>query len=133
MSGKLIGLIYFYLVSAASLALIVIGIFSGINYLINITQYDKYPLYYGSEQQCENMYPYYKGRPVPETAALDVPAPNSTPSAQEIEEARAQCKSQQEFDRKQRQVNDLKDTLAFTLIGVVLFAIHFPLARKHSK
>ena len=44
MSEKTIATIYFYVISAASLALIVIGIFNIVNFLINSTQYEKYPL-----------------------------------------------------------------------------------------
>jgi hypothetical protein len=131
MSGKLVGLIYFYVVSAAALALIVIGIFSSVNYLINITQFDKYPIRYRSEADCENMYSGY-GKPISAPGVIDAPI-QSTPSAQEIERLKNQCLSQFETERKQQQIDDLKNSITFTLIGAILFAIHFPLARRQSK
>ncbi len=131
MSGKTIGLIYFYVVSAASLALIVIGVFSSVNYLINITQFDKYPLRYRSEAECDSMYPYL-GKPVPGNAPIDMPVP-ATPSAEEVEQRKQQCKDQIENERKLQKVEDLRNAITFTLIGLILFGIHFPLARKHSR
>lgn len=126
MSGKTIATIYFYLISAASLLLIVIGIFSILNFVINSTQYDKYPLRY-SQPDCEAGYSYYPVKPTPFMES------ETTPSAKELERQKAACIKQQEDERKQHRVENLRDAIGFSLIGLVLFLIHFPLARKQSK
>lgn len=127
MSGKTIATIYFYVISAASLALIVIGIFNIVNFGINITQYDKYPLRY-PQGNCEN-YPYKFG-PYP---AIDVRGMPATPSAQELEQQKQACLKQDMALSKQQKIDDLKNAITFTLVGSVLFLIHFPLARKQTK
>lgn len=119
MSGKTIATIYFYVISAASLALIVIGIFSTINFLINITQYEKYPLRF-PHGSCES-YPFKFG-PYP-----------ATPSANETEQQKQTCLKQEDVLSKQQKIDDMKNAITFTLVGLVLFSIHFPLARKQSK
>ena len=129
MSGKTIATIYFYVISAASLALIVIGIFNAVNFGINVTQYDKYPLRYNTPGGCENS-PYKYGGPYP---AVDIRGEVATPSAQELEKQKQLCLAQEEFDRKSHKVEDIKNSITFSLIGLVLFLIHFPLARKQSK
>ena len=128
MSGKTIATIYFYLISAASLALIVIGIFNTVNFGINITQYEKYPLRY-PQGSCEN-YPYKFGGPYP-AAPMDIKV--STSSAKELEKQKENCLKQEDALSKQQKIDDLKNALTFTLVGLVLFFIHFPLARKQSK
>lgn len=130
MSGKLIATIYFYVISAGSLILIVIGIFNIVNFLINSTQYDKYPTRYNMPGDCESV-PYKYGGPVP--ATVDVRGMSATPSAQELEKQKQACLKQDELDRKQHKIDDMKNTITFTLVGAVLFLIHFPLARKQSK
>lgn len=127
MSGKTIAIIYFYLISAASLALIVIGIFNSVNFVINSTQYDKYPLRF-SQGSCEG-YPYKFG-PYP---AMDVRGMPATPSAQELEKQKQDCLKQEDALSKQQKIDDLKNAITFTLVGTILFLIHFPLARKQSK
>lgn len=126
MSGKSIATIYFYIISAASLALIVIGIFHGVNFLINSTFFDKYPTRYGPAMDCEGG----AGFSVPMKAPLM--NPESTPSARDLEKQKQLCLKQQELDRKQHKIEDIKNTLTFGLTGLVLFSIHFPLARKQS-
>ena len=128
MSGKTIATIYFYLISAASLALIVIGIFNAVNFGINITQYDRYPLKYGPPGNCEN-YPYKFGSyPAP---PMDMKV--STPSASELEKQKQDCLKQENALSKQQKIDDLKNSVTFTLVGAILFLIHFPLARKQSR
>lgn len=128
MSGKTIATIYFYLISAASLMLIVIGIFSAVTFLINITQYDKYPLRY-SQGSCE-MYPSkYGGGPYP---AVDARGVAATASAEEVEKQKQVCIAAEEAERKQHKLDDIKNSVMFTLVGIILFSIHFPLARKQS-
>ena len=127
MSGKTIATIYFYIISAASLALIVIGIFNAVNFGINVTQYDKYPLRY-PQGSCEG-YPFKFG-PYP---AMDVRGVSATPSAQELEKQKQDCLKQENALSKQQRIDDMKNAITFTLVGSVLFLIHFPLARKQSK
>lgn len=130
MSGRLIATIYFYLISAASLALIVIGIFNAVNFLINSTQYDKYPLRYGPPGDCEvSGYPY----PVKIARPPDMANGEATPSAEEVKRQKELCEKQQELERKQHKIDDMKNAITFTLVGTVLFLIHFPLARKQSR
>lgn len=129
MSGKNIATVYFYIISAASLALIVLGIFSAVNFLINSTFYDKYPLRYGPGGDCDGGFGYpapYKVMPLNDGA-------ESSPSAKDIEKQKQLCVKQQEADRKQHKIDDIKHAVTFTLVGTVLFSIHFPLARKQSK
>ncbi len=120
MSGKTIATIYFYIISAASLALIVIGIFNAVNFGINITQYEKYPLRY-PQGSCEG-YPYKFGAPTP-----------ASPSASELEKQKQDCLKQDMALSKQQKIDDLKNAITFTLVGSILFLIHFPLARKQSR
>ncbi len=124
MSARHISTVYFYVISAASLALIVVGVFNSVNFAINITQYDKYPLRYQPENCDTN--PYYKG-------PMAVVAPGATPSPQDLQNARLQCEKQLELDRKKQKLGDLKSAVTFSLVGVLLFLVHFPLARKQSK
>lgn len=126
MSRKTIATIYFYLVSAASLALIVIGIFHTVNFVINSTQYERYPLRWGPEVDCETE-GYYRYGPIPEKIT---PA---TSSAQELEKQKQFCQRQQEEERVRHKVDDLKNAATFTLVGAIFFIIHFPLARRQSR
>jgi ABC-type Na+ efflux pump permease subunit len=125
MSGKTIATIYFYVISAASLALIVIGIFNSVNFFINTTQYNQYPLRY-SQASCENTTYGYPARPY--TLEQD----QASISASDLEKQKQACIKQQEEDRKQHRIDDLKNATSFSLVGLVLFFIHFPLARKQS-
>lgn len=130
MNGKVISLIYFYIISAASLALVVIGIFNIVNFIINSTQYDKYPTRYGPPRSCE-VYPMpYRG------AVVSIPGgpdPEVTPSAEELEIQKQNCLKNEEIDRKQYRIDDMKNAITFTTVGLVLFLIHFLMARKQSR
>ncbi|MDP3732971.1 MAG: hypothetical protein Q8Q91_00370 [Candidatus Daviesbacteria bacterium] len=125
MSGKTIATIYFYIISAASLALIVIGIFNAVNFGINITQYEKYPLRF-PQGSCES-YPFKFG-PYPAMEGRI-----ATPSAEETEHQKQLCLKQENALSKQQKIDDMKNAITFTLVGTILFLIHFPLARKQSK
>ncbi len=70
--------------------------------------------------------------PGPSKPMLDVPI-GSSPSAAEIEKQKTSCEERLELERKQHKVNDLRNAITFTLVGVVLFPIHYPQARKYSK
>ena len=124
---KIIAAAYFYIISAASLALIVIGIFNAVNFAINSTQYDKYPLRY-PQGDCGGGFGY----PMP-YKTMPIDGRESTPSATDLEKQKQLCLKQQELDRRQHKIEDLKNSIAFTLVGLILFSIHFPLARKQSK
>lgn len=133
MSGKQIGLVYFYIVSAVSLGLIVIGIFNSVNFLINVTQYKNYPLRYQNED-CDSIYPVpLKGVPPPAISiAQNYPVP-ATQSAQQMEKQKELCQRQIDEQRKRQKLDDLKNSITFSLIGLTLFLIHFPIARRNSK
>ena len=127
MTGQKISLVYFYVISAASLALIVIGIFNIVNFLINVTQYGEYPLRYQGAT-CER-YPYkFIDGPTPAIA----PSP-ATPSAKELDEQKKICEEQQAMERKQHELDDLRNSITFSAVGLILFLIHFSLAGKISK
>ncbi len=132
MLGKQISIIYFYVISASALALIVIGVFNSVNFLVNISQYKDYPLRYFNED-CNN-YPYPIKAPMPiAPAMLDNNGIFATPSAQQIEEQKKICVGQLQKQRKQQKVDDLKNSITFTLVGSILFLIHFPIARRRSQ
>jgi hypothetical protein len=131
MPGKTIASIYFYVISAAAVALIVIGIFNAINFLINTTQFDKYPLRYGAVSNCEYARDYFGPGPYP--AKLMVPPTETSPSAEEMQKNKDLCLKNEEADRTQHRVEDLKNALTFTLVGTILFLIHFPMARKSTR
>lgn len=134
MSGKLISLVYFYLVSAISLVILFFGIYYSVSLVLNLTQFEKYPLYY-SPEDCETdprfnpKGPYYPGDIVTEDSSALI----ATPSAQELEKQKRTCEKRVETERKQRKLEDIRNSLTFLLVGLFLFITHFYLARKHSK
>ncbi|OGH19044.1 MAG: hypothetical protein A3F31_01035 [Candidatus Levybacteria bacterium RIFCSPHIGHO2_12_FULL_38_12] len=127
MNTRHIASIYFYAISAAALALIVVGIFATVNFVINTTQYDTYPLRFRGKD-CET-YPYAYSKPVPAANGL----PISTPTQKELDGQKKKCQIQLEKERKQQKLDDLKSSLTFSIVGLVLFLIHFPKALKHTK
>lgn len=132
MSGKQISLVYFYIVSAAALALIIIGIFNSVNFLINVTQYKDYPLRYQS-QECNAIYqvPMRVAQPaLPVEQSYPVIA---TQSSQEVDIQKELCQTQMDSQRKKQKLDDLKNSITFSLVGLIMFVIHFPIARKNSK
>lgn len=129
MNGRVVSLIYFYLVSVVAIVLLMFGAYNGITFAVNSTQFEKYPLPWGGEDRCA-----YTMSP-PMQVAL---APSGTPqqSAEEkkaMEEQKNSCLRSLEMERKQNKVNNLKDALTFTLLGLILFGTHFPLALRRSK
>jgi hypothetical protein len=130
MSGKTIATLYFYVISAGSIVLMVIGIFNAVTFGINSYLYEKYPLPWG-ETSCDS-YPV----PLMEKAIRPTEPmiyPPATPSAEELQRQKQLCLKQQELERKKYQVSDLRNALTFSAVGVVLFLIHFPMARKQSR
>lgn len=122
MIGKLITLIYFYLISAISIILIIIGIYSTVTFALNTTQYETYPLRYFSED-CDNAY-------LMKVAPPGTNGNESSTSAQEQERFKKECLTRQELQRKQNRIEDLRNSIVFTVVGLVLFIIHFPTARR---
>jgi len=110
---KLIPTIYFYVVSLIGLVLLIIGIFSSIHFLVGITAYDKYPLGYSAETRCI--------APAPEKGQ-----PQVNPSYN-------QCLQEVEQDRMSRKADDMEKSISFTLVGLIVFGIHFYFARKQTK
>lgn len=133
MSGKTIATIYFFVISAASLVLIVIGIFNAVNFVINSTQYEKYPLRYGGVSNCEFTKDYPIGGGMTRVMVEPAESVPATSNAEVDPQARERCLANEEEERRQHRVDDLKNAITFTLVGVVLFLIHFPQARKRSQ
>ena len=127
MSGKTISIIYFYLVSIIGLVLLVIGIFHAVTFGVNNFVYDKYPLRYGGLDRCE------EGYDITKPTRIDIPQMVATPSAQEIERQKKLCLQNQEIERQQHKVDDIKNALTFILVGALLFGIHFPIALRRSR
>lgn len=133
MSGKQISLVYFYIVSAAALALIIIGIFNSVNFLINVTQYKDYPLRFQNED-CSSIYPIPMKAAPPPAISTDQGSPiTATQSAKQMEKQKELCQKQVDEQRKRQKLDDLKNSITFSLIGLILFLIHFPIARRNSK
>lgn len=127
MSGKTIATIYFYLISAVSLGMIVVGIFHAVNFAVNSTLYDNYPLRYGPAVDCESENTF--------AAPYKMPSPvgQATATATELTSQKQACLRTQQLDRQQHRIDDIKNALSFGIIGIILFLIHFPLAKKQSK
>ena len=135
MSGKQIGIVYYYLVSIAGLVLIVLGLYHSANLFVNLTQYDKYPLKYGMIDECNYPMPMaVKGMmgQIPQVASNSGSASGSLPLNNPRKYQRS-CEVRIELQRKEHRIEDIKNALTFTLIGVALFLFHFPQARKQSR
>lgn len=126
MNGRVISLLYFYLVSIIGIVLLIIGTYNAVTFVVNTTQFEKYPLQYGGEDRCAyNMLP----QTVPDKSA-------SEPSAADkkaLEEQRKKCLQTLEMERKQHKVNNLKDAITFSLIGIALIGSHLTLGLRRSK
>lgn len=129
MHPRIIALIYFYVVSAAALMLLVIGIFDSVNLTVNLVAYDKYPLPYAQDCNSSGVIPLSTASKVTSSPVAQVPEP-ATPSAQQIQEQVNACLTSQTQERKQQEVGDIKNAITFTLVGLILFLIHFPIARR---
>lgn len=127
---KLIGLIYFYVISAVSVGILIFATFSWASLIINLTQYDQYPLRFGTVN-CETN-PYSRGAYPLYPVSEDGKIPASM-SAEEKENAKVVCREDVEAERKQNKLEDIKNSVTSTLVGIVLFLIHFPTAKKMSK
>jgi hypothetical protein len=124
--GKLISLIYFYLVSVIAILLLIIGLYNLVSFGINTVFYDDYPLSYGSED-CSYLTQTAPIKPLPE--ATDSLA---SISAEQAQEQKIACENRIIAERKRTQVNDIKNGIYFTLIGTILLSLHFPIALRRS-
>lgn len=116
MIQKLIPLIYFYLLSLIGMVLLIIGVFHSIHFIAGISVYERYPLEYGGAERC-----------------LIQPAPVSekeTDAAFSSEQARKECLDGLEEERMRTKAKDLEESIAFTVVGLLVFSSHFYLARK---
>ena len=121
MNSRVISVIYFYIVSLIAIILLIVGIHTAISYTVNITQFAQYPLPYGGEDRC-NAYM------VPQA-----PSPGKTAPAISSDQAKQQCLASLALERKQQRVSDLDNAVTFTLLGLLLFASHFPIALRRSR
>jgi len=114
---KLIPQIYFYVVSLIGLVLLIIGVFADVHYIINISSGGPYPLAYSLPERCS-------------TPMFAVPAgEKQVPDAQSTYAA---CVKSVEDERRATQRNDLEKALSFTIVGLIVFGIHFYFARKQK-
>ncbi len=118
-NAKINSTIYFYLLSAVGIVLLIIGVFNSFHYVVGITAYDKYPLKYGNESRCQYM-------PIP---AKEISAETPADTVDQ-EKAKKECLDSLEVERKNTKVDDLEKSIAFTVIGLLVFASHFYFARK---
>ncbi|TSC89484.1 MAG: Uncharacterized protein G01um10145_641 [Microgenomates group bacterium Gr01-1014_5] len=122
-SPSIIKTIYLYVFSGVGLALILFGSYTGIQYGVNVTQFDKYPLQQWEEGQCRYPNIVSPAKPVMEEGS-------ATPSAEEIEKQEKQCEENQERQRKIKQTQDLTHAIAMLFLGILVFVPHWTLARK---
>lgn len=115
---RLIPTIYFYLLSAIGMVLLIIGLFNSVHFVTGITSYDKYPLRQGAESRCD-----YMPKVVPVEGSKDVqPDVNS----------KEDCLKSLEKERGITKADDLEKSISFTAIGLLVFLTHFYFARKQK-
>ena len=107
--------IYFYLLSAVGMVLLIIGLFKTTHFLSGVMFFDKYPLQSYSETRCENM-----PQPVTENG-------KTLPLQKETMDL---CLKSLEKERLATKQNDLEQSISFTIIGLLVFSTHFYFARK---
>lgn len=115
--NKLIPTIYFYLLSAIGMVLLIIGLFNSVHYITGITSYDKYPLRFGAEARCD-----YMPKAIPAESSIDT-KPDTT---------KEDCLVSLEKERMTTKADDLEKSISFTVIGLLVFGIHFYFARKQK-
>lgn len=113
---KLIPTIYFYLLSAIGMVLLIIGLFNSVHFITGVTAYDKYPLGYAPESRCEYM-------PIPVSNG-------ETKATKGTDETKENCLKNVEVERQHKKADDLEKSISFTVIGLLVFGIHFYLARR---
>jgi hypothetical protein len=115
---KLIPSIYFYVVSLIGLILLIIGVFSDVHYFVNVSSGSVYPLPYSGPERCVVPVPAISGAPE-----------KQTPDAQKVYQ---DCLKSVEEERRTTQRNDLEKALSYTIVGAIVFGIHFYFARKQK-
>jgi len=120
---KLIPTIYFYVLSAVGVVLFIIGLFNSIHFVVGITVYDKYPLGYAPESRCDYM---------PKVALPEGQTQPTKSDKEEEKKVKQECLKSVETERQNKKVDDLEKSIAFTTIGLLIFAIHFYFARKQK-
>lgn len=125
--GKLISLIYFYLVSIIAIILLIIGLYNVVSFGVNSVFYDQYPLRYSGGEDCSYLAQTEPPKVMPGTDTL------ASISAEQQQTQKAACERRVAAERKQHQVDDIKNGIYFTLIGIVLLALHFPIALRRSR
>lgn len=109
--------------------LLIIGIFASIHFLINTFTYSEYPVGYDVTQRCSAIYQQPMS-PLKVTGATP-PIPSGQPI--QNQQMHTDCLNQVALERKQLQTQDLEKALSFTLIGLLVFGIHFYFARRTSR
>ena len=113
---KTIPLLYFYTVSLIGFVLLIIGIFSSIHYFVNISSYTDYPLGYIPETRCAPM----------QAPPQVVPGKIDTTQTQQ---SYLDCIKNIQAERQILKTKDAEKALSFTIIGLLVFGIHFAYAR----
>lgn len=118
---RLIPTIYFYVLSAVGMVLFIIGLFNSVHYIVGITSYDKYPLRYGAESRCDHL-----------PRAVPIEGAKETEDTKGTEDAKEDCLKGLEKERENTKRDDLEKSIAFTIIGFLVFGSHFYFARKQK-
>lgn len=118
---RLIPTIYFYLLSAIGMVLLIMGLFNTVHYITGITSYDKYPLRFGAESRCDYM-------PVPASMGETKAISSDTSNVNTKED----CLKSLEKERATTKADDLEKSISFTTIGFLVFLTHFYFARKQK-
>ena len=124
--GKLISLIYFYLVSIIAIILLIVGLYNVVSFGINSAMYDQYPLRYSGGEDCSYLVQTEPSKAMPATDTL------ASISAVDQQRQKDACEKRVAAERKQHQVDDIKNGIYFTIIGIILLALHFPIALRRS-
>ncbi len=108
-----------YLLSAVGMVLFIIGLFNSFHFVVGNIAYDKYPLHYGVESRCDYLY-----KPTPVGGQTD------TKSDKELQDA---CFQGLKKERANTRIDDLEKSIAFTIIGLLVFGAHFYFVYKERK
>lgn len=114
----LIPTIYFYLLSAIGMVLLIIGLFNSVHFITGISSYDKYPLRFGAETRCKYM---------PKAAVVE-----GSTNVQSDANMKEDCLKSLEKERVTTKADDLEKSISFTAIGLLVFLTHFYFARKQK-
>lgn len=109
---RLIPTIFYYLLNLIAIALLIIGAFNTIHFVIGSTIYDKYPLKYNDESRCSF-------------------APGDVSSKQLIL-SKQECLSNLELERIHTRLDDMEKSISFILIGAAVLGLNYYF-KKRSK